>query len=241
MEQQLIDWVIKFKKGDNDSRDKVIEYFYPKIKKKASRIDHTMIWDLTWAWVLRLLDAMVKFNPDKSYNFNTYAWTYIYRWMYEYLGKYKSPFDLPKTIYADVSSMNRASSMYFHKFWEYPSWEELMSMLWWWPQKYSQVYNMFNGNYYYLDMSVDYHNESKDKPLTETLTNKMIVEAIQKYAWYLTWLEKKVYNMRIKDRATFQQIWDSLWMTHQRAQLTWKKILSKIRKWLWNMKLEQQI
>ena len=239
--KELVAQVVKAQWWDIDSRNKLIEYFYPMIKRRAKSFN-TLSEDLVGYWVLRLLAAIEKFDESKSYwRFTSYAWSYIINWMHTYQWKYNWPITMPVLTNADISAYNKICQKYFDTYWIEPLDEEIRSMSWWWREKFEYISNLVSWDYSYNDndsLPVDW--SFLIKPMSDVVTDKITYDAILEYASSLPKIEAEIFKLRNIEWKTLRAISIKYWFTTERVRQLSEQALFKIRRGLWNMRSEPQ-
>lgn len=235
--KELIDLVLKAQWWDIDARNKIIIKFYPSIINRAKK-EQALIDDLPWFAVLRLNDAINKFDIKKSnWKFTSYAWSYIVNWMRLYQSKYMWPLTMPSSTNPDIWVYNKIIERYFSKYWHKPSKEEIKAMSWWWDIKFDNISNLIDWNYWYYDNeTLTYKAEWWITSPSTEVTNKMLIDAIKEYASYLPKVESEIFKLRFLDWKILKDISKEYWFTWERVRQLSEQALSKIKKWLWNMK-----
>ena len=105
-----IELIIKAKKGDVFSRNKVIELNLPLIQKianKSIKSDVLSNSDLIQEGIFGLITAIEKFNPTLGYKFSTYASWWIKQAMFKAISEQSYAYNIPVYIQETLSRFKK--------------------------------------------------------------------------------------------------------------------------------------
>ncbi len=240
--EQLIELVVKAQQGDIESRNSILEFFYPSVCSSAQKTWRAIKDDLVWEAMLNLLTSIKKFDSNKSDDFRWYAWYNIKKHWYSFTWKHiRSWLWSASNVFSDMWVVALARQKYFNAFWAEPSNTELQAMLWWWDSKSLTIFaltadkpsSVSLNDIVLLGKNTNCFVEF-DKDI---VNNQFIVKKIKKCLSYLSKKDREIFRDRYLRGMKLKKMSKKYWITIEGVRLKTLKILSMIKSCydkLWN-------
>ncbi len=231
---------IKFKEtGDRSIRDKlIVNYMYiPKLLTRKYAYKSNDYEDIFQVACLGLMYAVDRYDPDKGFEFDTFASPTIIGEIKKYYRDKQFIIRVPRRIQEFNREINRARTTLEHKLMHSPTISEIADYL---EATEEQVIEAMEGNNVIypksLSMEFDNNNEGQETTLLDligstddNIENVGMMEDMRKRLETLNPIERMIIEERYYNGKTQKQVADIIGKSQMTVSRLEKKVMEKLR------------